>query len=291
MARKTIEQLNLLDNFLFGKMMSHPKIGKRFSRILVKILLGKDFKNLKVVPQKVYYGADTFFHGARLDVYIEQDDVTEVNAENTVIDIEPELKSDKESKASIPKRVRFYHSKIDQGCLDSSDSYNELKCVYVIMIMPFDPFNRNRMIYTIKNTCIEDPEMEYDDGARTLFLYTHGEKTEGVSEAIQQLLKFMEQTQRENAVNEDLEIIQNMVEEIKNDQEVSIEYMKVHEHEEMLQRIAHNEGYSEGYREGESEGENNLAQTIVKLREGKTTEELLNEGFSMDTISLAMSLK
>lgn len=43
MARKTIEQLNLLDNFLFGKMMSHPKIGKRFSRILVKILLGKDF--------------------------------------------------------------------------------------------------------------------------------------------------------------------------------------------------------------------------------------------------------
>ena len=58
-----------------------------------------------------------------------------------------------------------------------------------------------------------------------------------------------------------------------------------------LQRIAHNEGYSEGYREGEAEGENNLAQTIVKLREGKTTEELLNEGFSMETISLAMSLK
>ncbi|MEE1100279.1 MAG: hypothetical protein U0K86_02215 [Agathobacter sp.] len=129
--------------------------------------------------------------------------------------------------------------------------------------------------------------MEYDDGARTLFLYTHGEKTEGVSEAIQQLLKFMEQTQRENAVNEDLEIIQNMVEEIKNDQEVSIEYMKVHEHEEMLQRIAH----EEGYREGECEGANTLAQTIVKIREGKTNEELLNEGISMEIISLAMSLK
>ena len=283
MAKKTIEQLNLLDNFLFGKMMCHPKIGKQFSRILVKIILGKDYTNLKVVPQKVYYGADTFLHGARLDVYIEKNSVTEVNAENTVIDIEPELKSDNESKTSIPKRVRFYHSKIDQGCLDSGEAYNELKCVYVMMIMPFDPFNRNRMIYTIKNSCIEEPEMEYEDGARTLFLYTHGENTEGVSEGVQQLLKFMEQTQRDNAVNEDLETIQNMVEEIKNDREVSIEYMKLHEHEEMLQRIAYNEG--------ESAGEKNLAYTIIKLREGKTIEELLSEGFSEETIRLAMSLK
>ena len=139
------------------------------------------------------------------------------------------------------------------------------------------------MIYTIKNSCIEEPEMEYEDGARTLFLYTHGENTEGVSEGVQQLLKFMEQTQRDNAVNEDLETIQNMVEEIKNDREVSIEYMKLHEHEEMLQRIAYNEG--------ESAGEKNLAYTIIKLREGKTIEELLSEGFSEETIRLAMSLK
>ena len=31
-----------------------------------------------------------YLMGARLDVYIEQDEITEVNAENTVIDIEPE---------------------------------------------------------------------------------------------------------------------------------------------------------------------------------------------------------
>ncbi len=30
MAKRTIEQLNLLDNFLFGKMMSDPKIGEEF---------------------------------------------------------------------------------------------------------------------------------------------------------------------------------------------------------------------------------------------------------------------
>ena len=83
--------------------------------------------------------------------------------------------------------------------------------------------------------------------------------------------------------NKDVHFTNEMVEEIKNDQEVSIEYMKVHEHEEMLQRIAYNEG--------ESAGEKNLAYTIIKLREGKTIEELLSEGFSEETIRLAMSLK
>ena len=278
MAKRTIEQLNLLDNFLFGKMMSDPKIGEEFSRILVRIILGRDYEHLKVVPQKIFYGADTILHGARLDVYIEQDEITEVNAENTVIDIEPEQKSDTESIQSIPKRVRFYHSKIDQGCLNSGENYNQLKCVYVIMIMPFDPFDRNRMIYTIKNSCIEEPDMEYEDGARTMFLYTHGEKTEGVSEGLKQLLTFMEKTQRENAVNEDLKTIQNMVEEIKKNQEVSIEYMKIHEREEMLQRIAR------------SEGEHDLTNIVIRMSEGATKEQLIDEGVDKETIALAMQI-
>ena len=30
------------------------------------------------------------------------------------------------------------------------------------------------MVYTIKNSCIEVPELEYEDGAQTIFLYTRG---------------------------------------------------------------------------------------------------------------------
>ena len=35
-----------------------------------------------------------------------------------------------------------------------------LKKVYVIFIMPFDPFGCDRMIYTIKNCCVEEPELQ-----------------------------------------------------------------------------------------------------------------------------------
>ena len=134
------------------------------------------------------------------------------------------------------------------------------------------------MIYTIKNSCVEEPDMEYEDGARTVFLYTHGEKTEGVSEGLKQLLTFMEKTRRENAVNEDLKIIQNMVDEIKKNQEVSIEYMKIHEREEMLQRIAR------------SEGEHDLTNIVIRMSEGATKEQLIDEGVDKETIALAMQI-
>ena len=54
---------------------------------------------------------------------------------------------------ALPRRIRFYHSKIDSISLASGTGYEELKKVYVILIMPFDPFGENHMIYTIRNRC------------------------------------------------------------------------------------------------------------------------------------------
>ena len=59
---------------------------------------------------------------------------------------------------ALPKRVRFYHAKIDAETLKSGEDYGMLKKVYVIFIMLFDPFGLNRMVYTIKNSCVEEPE-------------------------------------------------------------------------------------------------------------------------------------
>ena len=38
------------------------------------------------------------------------------------------------------------------------------------MLLPYDPFGYNRIIYTVKNKCLEEPEMAYDDGVLNLFL-------------------------------------------------------------------------------------------------------------------------
>lgn len=89
------------------------------------------------------------------------------------------------------------------------------------------------MIYTIRNMCEEIPSLPYDDGARTVFLYTRG--TEGnPSEALQQLLRFMEHTTEENAANDSLKSLSQMVDVVKHDKEVSLNYMKTVEWEEML---------------------------------------------------------
>ena len=70
-ARKRLAEMNLLDDFLFNTLAAYPEIGERFVRILLKIIFGREFKHLSVTAQKVYYGADTNLHGARLDVYLE----------------------------------------------------------------------------------------------------------------------------------------------------------------------------------------------------------------------------
>ena len=108
-----------------------------------------------------------------------------------------------------------------------------MKNVIVIIITPYDPFGLDHMVYTIQNTCLEIPEMPYDDGARTLYLYTKGTKG-NPPEALKQLLHYMEHTSVENAKSDVLRNIDKMVRKVKEDGEVSLEYMKIFEREEML---------------------------------------------------------
>ena len=72
--RKKLEELNLLDDFLFNAMMTYPEMGEKFTRKMLKLLFNKDFRNLKVIAQKSYGGLNTDLRGARLDVYVESDD-------------------------------------------------------------------------------------------------------------------------------------------------------------------------------------------------------------------------
>ena len=81
--------------------------------------------------------------------------------------------------------------------------------------------------------CEEIPDLPYDDGARTIFLYTRG--TEGdPPEELRQLLRYMENTTEENATSDSLKSLNRMVNAVKHDKEVSLSYMKTVEWEEML---------------------------------------------------------
>ena len=124
--------------------------------------------------------------------------------------------------------------------LQAGVDYHVLKNVIVIFIMPKDPFGENRMVYTFQKGCVELPELPYDDGAKTIFLYTKG--TEGnIKDELKELLQYMEKSCEENAKSEMLRKIHRMTSRIKSDRGVSIEYMKIYEREQMLKNAGHRE--------------------------------------------------
>ena len=130
------------------------------------------------------------------------------------------------------------------------------------------------MVYTIKNGCIEVPELEYEDGAQTIFLYTRGREG-NPPEELKQLLHYMEHSSIENAPSENLKKLHRMVTAVKRDGEVGLAYMKSFEREERIRRQGEEEGRKAGLEEGKKEG---LEEGIIKLSRklGKEDTEILS---------------
>ena len=78
-----------------------------------------------------------------------------------------------------------------------------------------------------------EPDVPYDDGAKTIFLYTRGTKGQ-VSEEVRQFLRYMENSTSENAVNDTLRDFHHIVETVKKDREVSVKSMKQFERDNMM---------------------------------------------------------
>ncbi|MBQ8306487.1 MAG: hypothetical protein IJX90_09775 [Blautia sp.] len=217
---KSLAELNLIDNFLFTALMDHETYGPLTARNMLEIILNREVIVRKVHAEKVIIPFDPSLHGVRLDAVIEAEQ-TEVSP-GDVYDIEPENK--KREKPLLPKRARYYHSRMDGKLLEAGVAYDNLPTTWVIFITSFDPFGEGRMVYTIRNRCVELPDMDYDDGAATLFLFIGGTKG-NPPKNIKDLLCFMGDTTPQNATNPKLAEIQSFVDTIKMDSYVKEAYM------------------------------------------------------------------
>ena len=117
--------------------------------------------------------------------------------------------------------------------------------------------------------------MPYDDGARTVFLYTRGTKGDPLEELCQ-FLRYMEHTTEENAVTENLRSIHQMVRQVVHDEEVSLQYMKIFEREEMLIQQGIEQGIEQGKKaeQENTERERRRAEK-EKLRADQLEKELM----------------
>ena len=283
--RRSLAELNLMDDFLFQEVISRGKKGEEVCRILLSTILNRPIGQVKVTAQKIILGTDTNLHGIRMDAYIESEETADmdVELEPAIYDMEPNNTYEKDK---LPWRTRYYQALIDAKQLESGWDYQKLKNVYIIMILPYDPFDRNRMVYTVKNQCVEAPDIPYEDGAKKIYLNTKG--TEGTpSQALKNMLKYIENSIAENVTDTNIQAIHNYVSEVKQDKEVGVQYMKSWEREALIREEGKEEGRQAGLEEGRKtgieegrksgieEGEQRINQLILKLKEAGRIEDII----------------
>ena len=223
MTRRKLEELNLIDDYLMSCVAGDPFVGELCIKRMLSVLLDREIAHVRVTAQRVFPGADTDLRGIRMDVEVEELSESD-GVENvaSVYDIEPHTSK----SVNLPHRNRFYQAKIDSRRLPSGErDFAKLPDLYVIMITSFDPFEKNRMVYTFRNQCVEEPELEYQDGLAFVYFYTNG-KTGG-SQAVKNMLDYIQKS----VVSDDAtKEIDGYVSSVKSDPAVKEGFMTLGEH-------------------------------------------------------------
>ena len=88
-AVKPLEDMNVLDNFLFTELASSPEFREEFGRTLLSVFLQRKLGKITVHAQSVFQGDNPMLRGVRLDVEVKEyldefpDERTEENKDST----------------------------------------------------------------------------------------------------------------------------------------------------------------------------------------------------------------
>ncbi len=235
--RKTLQDLTIKDNFLFGAVMSVEENCKGF----LEMVLGFSIAQVVVSKEKsIVYHPE--YKGVRLDIYAEDENHTHYN-------VEMQMKK----KTALGKRSRYYHSQMVMEALASGEDYETMPDTFVIFVCDFDPFGEHLYCYTFGNECRENKNVKLGDGSCTIFLSTRGENEEEVPAELVRFLKFVTadlEESEEDFQDKLVKRFQETIHNIKADREMGERYMIF---EEML-REEKQEGRQEGLLEGRIEG-------------------------------------
>lgn len=221
-TNKTFEELCVIDDFLMSAVASDEEVGEPFCRTVLSVLLQRKIGRIKVTSQRFISALTPVLRGVRLDVEVEEyeNEIITGRIPANIYDLEMSKRMD----VDLPKHNRFYQAKIDAKSMRSGEKrFEKLPRLYVITITDFDPFGYDYMMYTVENKCKEIPELSYEDGLQFIYFYTKGGK--GGNEEIKAMLRYLQDSTKENATNEQIREIHNYVERIRQQPEVKAEYM------------------------------------------------------------------
>ena len=261
---KTLQELNLQDDFLFAKVMQDVDICKD----VLQEILGIPIERVELLENQKVIDIAYESRGIRLDVYVQDEHQSVYNVE-----------MQQSVKRNLPKRSRYYQGLIDLDILQKGSDYRLLNRSFVIFICTYDPFDAGRHIYTFEHICLEDQEIHLDDQTTRIFLNTEG-TLQDVSDDMLALLSYIKQSTKQIAVESGSKLVQkihNKVEHVKQSPEMEVEYMTLLERDREKKEEGIQEGIREGIREGKEKGIE-LTRKIFKLSiQGKSVAEIAVE--------------
>ena len=242
--KRKLEDLNVLDDFMFSAAASDEEVGKEFCRTVLSVLLQKELGEIQITAQKTILPCTPEMRGIRMDVEVKEpleDTLPSLN----VYDVEPHLRKEK----YFPRHNRFYQAKIDSRYIRNGErNFGNLPNLFVLTITEYDPFGKDQMIYTVSNSCREEPGLKYDDGLVFYYFNTKGKK--GGTSEIRAMLKYMMESTEKNVVNEDIRNLHRCVERVKVLPEIREEFMRFEDVIAWEKEKSHEEGIEEGRKEG-----------------------------------------
>ena len=270
-VRKPLEEMNVIDNFLFTEMMSDEEDGREVCKIILSTVLKREIGEISFTPQKVVQGVTETSHGIMMDAFIKERTASEGREDEVnVYDIEPDKRKNK--KEGLPRRSRYYGDLTDSKLLETGTDYENMPDLVTIFILSYDPFGKNAMYYEAGSVLKTHPGVPYNDGIRRIYLYVDGELPEKAGDderRIKNLMTYIGESTETNVTDETTRRLNEIVKRTKAKKDVGVRYMKSWEWE----RDIREEGMEEGREEGRNEGrEEERANTEIERRRADAAE-------------------
>ena len=212
---RSLQDLNLVDHFLFDEVMDVPGM----YQIAVNILLENNAALLDKVHTEKEFRVSPKLRAVRLDVVGMDADgkvyYTEMQQRNT---------------GNLLKRSRYYQSQLDVSLLEpGSMDFNLLNDSCLILIAPFDLFRRGLYRYTFCGVCQECPDLKIEDGALRVFINTKGTNRKDFSQEFLDFMDYLMMITDENAAKTSSERVKAMHREVQKNkvsEEMWVKYMQ-----------------------------------------------------------------
>ena len=250
-----LEDLTLMDDYMFGTVMQDPKLIKP----LIEFILDIRIRTVTYIEPQRSMKSGLNAKGVRLDLYVEDENGVVYNVEVQTT-----------RRRSLPKRMRYYQAAIDMNVLSPGAEYAKLRRSYIIFICNHDPYDLGRYVYHFENRCIEQPDLPFGDETVKVIVNTRGKVGE-ISDVLREIIRYLADGTVSGAYSRELE---DAVNQVKSSEERRHEYMimMVRERELIDQGIEQGieqgleRGLKRGREEGREEGRiNERVKTIRKL--------------------------